>query len=134
MVDIEAIVYDRVARAVLAEYPGAFTSSSYVAAPASFPAVSLAEISSVTDKSTLDSSGRELMSELTFEANAYSDLRVGAKAQARAIAAIIDREMVAMNMTRTYSSQTENITDSSVYRHTMRYVCKAGEDGRIYRR
>lgn len=134
MVDIEADVYDRVARAVLAEYPSAFTSSTYVPAPSSFPAVSLAEISSVTNTSSLDSRGRELMSDLTFEVNVCTNLKVGAKEQARDIARIVDGVMLPMNMTRTYSSQVTNSADSSVYRHTTRYVCTAGEDGRIYRR
>lgn len=134
MVDIEGIVYDAVARAVLEEYPDAFTSSTYVPAPASFPAVSLMEIASVTNTASLDSSGRELMTDLTFEVSVCTNLKVGAKEQARKIARLVDGVMLPMNMTRTYSSQVTNSADSSVYRHTARYVCTAGEDGRIYRR
>lgn len=134
MVDIEAYVYDRCAKAVLAIEPDAFTTSTFVSSPASFPAVQVSEVGNVTDTSTLDSSLTEKTSVVTFQADCYSNLRSGAKRQAKKLAQAVDAEMASMGFTRTLMGFVSNPADTSIYRITARYTAVAGIDGHIYRR
>ena len=134
MVDIEAEVYDRCAKAVLEIEPEAFTTSTYVAAPASFPALHVSEISNVTDTRHMDSALKEKFSIVTYQSDVYSNLRSGAKRQAKKMAQAVDEAMLAMGLTRTYMGTVSNPADTSVYRISARYTAVAGDDKRIYRR
>lgn len=134
MIDIETIVYDKVARAVLAKWPEAFTSAVHVQAPASFPAVFVREIGNVTSTDQMDSSCVEHYSSVSYEVGVYSNLRKGARAQAKEIAQEVDGVLIGLNFNRTYSAPTENPADSEVYRITMRYVAEVDDKGNFYRR
>lgn len=134
MVDIEADIFDRAARAVIGVEPDAFVTSGYVQAPASFPAMMMYEISNITDDSRLDSSKREKSSVVTYQADVYSNLRSGAKQQAREVMSALDSVMLSLNFTRTYMQPMMNSADTSVYRLTARYTAVADENGKLYRR
>ena len=134
MIDIEVDIFDKVARAVMDEFPEAFCSSVHVQAPASFPAVFVREISNVTATDRLDSDQREKASFVSYQVDVYSNLRLGARTQAKKISQLVDGLLVSMNFNRTYSAPTENPADSEVYRITMRYTALVDESNRIYRR
>lgn len=134
MVDIEDEVFDRVATALLEAEPGVFVTSTYVQAPASFPAASLIQANSSTDTRRLDSTGMERATMLTFELNVYSNLRTGARRQAKRLAETADRVMVGLGFNRTMMSRMDNPADSSIYRITARYYASVDDSETIYRR
>lgn len=134
MIDIEAKVFDACARAVLEVYPDAFTTSENVAAPASFPAVSIIETNNYTDTTRNDSSREENASVVTYDVKVFSNLRSGAKRQAKEIAQIIDGVLQPLNFNRTYMNRAESPSNSAVFSVSMRYVASVSKDGIISRR
>lgn len=135
MIDVETEVFDRVARAVKAAMPSACGSSTREVAPKKFPTFQLSEISNVEASYLHDSSNEELGSIVTFEADCYSNLRTGARAQAKQMAQLIDAEMRAMGFERTFGQQVYNAADSSVHRYTARYTgVVRPDDNSTYRR
>ncbi len=131
MNDFEADIYDVLARAVLAEYPNAFTSSRYVRVPSSFPAVSIAEISNVIDVSRIDSSHEEKYSVVTYDVNIYSNLTTGAKDEAKRIAQIIDEKMTKYNFIRQSLQPIDNENDMAIYRINARYTATISDKGKL---
>ena len=139
MIDVEVEVYDRAARAVLAAFPGAYTSSEKEPAPPSFPAVSITEIGNVEASELHDSSNRELGSYVTYEVECFSNRRSGAKAEAKALAQAADAAMRGMGFERTFGQFVQNVTDTAIYRYITRYTAVVGatrNDGSasVYRR
>lgn len=134
MVDVETEVYSACAEAVLAEWPGAFTTNKHEAVPPQWPAVEIMETGNVEASYLHDSSGRENGSIVEWTVNAYSNLRSGAKAQVKEIAQLVDVQMRSMGFERTFGQFVQN-ADSSVYRYTTRYtgVVKPN-DSSTYRR
>lgn len=122
MIDIESQVFNSVANALRAEFPGISVYGEVVETPSSFPSVSLVE----DDNSEIESNktlGRlpETACNLMYTANAYSNLKTGKKAQAKAIMDVIDERMHKMGFTRTMRSQLPNV-DRTIYRITARYT------------
>ena len=122
MIDIENEVFNSVANALRAEFPRISVYGEVVETPSSFPSVSLVE----DDNSEIESNktlGRlpETACNLMYTANAYSNLKTGKKAQAKAIMDVIDERMHHMGFTRTMRSQLPNV-DRTIYRITARYT------------
>ena len=134
MIDIEADIFDACAKAILAKYPDCFTTSEYVAAPASFPAVSIMEADNYTDTTRNDSGLGENASVIAYDVKVFSNLRHGAKAQAKDIAQIIDGILQPLNFNRTYTNRIANPAKTSVFEISMRYVASVSKDGIISRR
>ena len=135
MINIESEVFSTVATALRAEFTGIFVSGEAVAAPSSFPAVTLVEQDNSTYQRSLDSSGSEKHAVVMYEANAYSNLGSGKKKQTRAIMAIIDNEMQDMGFVRIGSSPAEvPNADKTIYRMVARYRATISTDKIIYRR
>ena len=135
MINIESEVFNTVATALRSEFTGIFVSGESVAAPSSFPAVTLVEQDNSTYQRSLDSSGSEKHAVVMYEANAYSNLGSGKKKQTRAIMAIIDDEMQGMGFVRTGSSPAEvPNADKTIYRMVARYRATISTDKTIYRR
>lgn len=126
MIDIENKVLDTVFKAVQASYPGASCYGEYVSVPASFPCVTLYESDSQTYTPSNDEQLHEHQAIITYECNVYSDLVSGKKAQAKAIADIVDRSMQGMKFVRTMRSQIPN-QDRTIYRVVLRYEAIVGE-------
>ena len=122
MIDIENIVFNYVANALRAEFPGISVYGEVVETPSSFPSVSLVEDdnSEIATNKTL---GRlpETACNLMYTANVYSNLKTGKKAQAKAIMDVIDTWMHHMGFERTMRSQLPNV-DRTIYRVTARYT------------
>lgn len=122
MIDIENEVFNYVANALRAEFPGISVYGEIVETPSSFPSVSLVEDdnSEIATNKTL---GRlpETACNLMYTANVYSNLKTGKKAQAKAIMDVIDTWMHHMGFERTMRSQLPNL-DRTIYRITARYT------------
>ena len=135
MIDMETEVFSTVATALRDEITGIFVSGEAIAAPSSFPAVTLVEQDNSTYQRSLDSSGSEKHAVVMYEANAYSNLGSGKKKQTRAIMAIIDDEMQDMGFVRIGSSPAEvPNADKTIYRMVARYRATISTDKIIYRR
>lgn len=126
MIDIENHILNTVFNAVQASFPGASCYGEYVPAPASFPCVTLYESDSQTYTPSNDEQLHEHQAIVTYECNVYSDLVSGKKAQAKAIADIVDNAMQNMKFVRTMRSQIPNM-DRTIYRVTLRYEAIVGE-------
>ncbi len=126
MIDIENKIINNVFDAVRASYPGSSCYSEYVLVPASFPCVTLYESDSQTYARSNDEQKHEHQAIVTYECNVYSDKQSGRKAEAKAIADIVDRTMQSMNFTRTMRSQIPN-QDRTIYRVTLRWEAIVGE-------
>lgn len=126
MIDIENHILNTVFNAVQASFPSASCYGEYVSAPASFPCVTLYESDSQTYTPSNDEQLREHQAIVTYECNVYSDLVSGKKAQAKAIADIVDNAMQNMKFVRTMRSQIPNM-DRTIYRVTLRFEAIVGE-------
>lgn len=134
MIDIEVEVFDKVANAILAEYPDAYITSENVAMPSKFPAVTVIETTNTPAKSRFDSSGREKAATLTYTVNVYSNSESNKKGECKRITAIVSEVMNSLNMVRTTCSPIDNLADPSIYRMAARYTCMVDENNIIYRR
>lgn len=126
MIDIENKILDTVFTAVRTTYTTAQCYGEYVAIPASFPCVCLYEANNTTYKKSQDTELLEHQSNLMYECNVYSDKANGKKAEARAIADLIDKTMQGMKFTRTFYQPLPNL-DRTIYRITLRWEAVAGE-------
>lgn len=120
MIDIENIVFTRIADAVRAEYPGASVYGEYVETPAAFPCVTIVEADNAVYERTRDLDGIEHHARVMYEINIYTNDSQGKKTKAKSIASVIDDKMAEILFTRIFRGQTPNI-DRSIYRITMRY-------------
>lgn len=132
MVDIEVDVFDRVARAVYAEHPTAYLSSSPVISPPCFPTVTVIETSNLPVPTTEDSSGVEKYSSLAYTVNVYSNSEGRAKQECRSIIGIVSDEMTRMNMRRDMCRPVDNTADPSIYRMVARYSVRADGNKTLY--
>lgn len=120
MIDIENKVFNECALALRADFPGISVYGENVQAPASFPSVSIVEITNTT--STKDLSGTTTHADIAFQVDVYSNLTSGKKAQAKKITEEIDEIMERQfRMTRSFCEPVQNLYDSTVYRITARY-------------
>lgn len=132
MIDIETHVYDSVASRLRDEYDNIFVAGEYVSTPSSFPAVTITESDNVMLKQYLDSSGEKYVA-VMYELNIYSNRVSGKKAEAKAIMAIADSEMLKMGFTRLVKTPISDEENATLYRIVARYT--AVTDGNIiYRR
>lgn len=133
MIDCENEVFTRIAEKLRSEYEKINITGEYVNEPSAFPHVSIIMIDNSTIRSSLDGSSDYEAATVTFEINVYSNLQSGRKAQAKAIANMIDKEFKDMNFMRIALLPMPNLVDSGLYRITGRYRgCCDGET--FYRR
>lgn len=135
MIDVENIIFTRLARALRTQFSGISVYGEFVEAPASFPCVTIVEADNKVYERTRDLSGVEHHAQVMYEINVYSNKANGKKSEAKSISNMIDGMMTDMLFTRTFRGQTPNI-DRTIYRITLRYqgvVREAVEkDGTIY--
>lgn len=135
MIDVENIIFTRLAQALRTQFSGISVYGEFVEAPASFPCVTIVEADNKVYERTRDLSGIEHHAQVMYEFNVYSNKANSKKSEAKAISNMIDGMMTDMLFTRTFRGQTPNI-DRTIYRITLRYqgvVREAVEkDGTIY--
>lgn len=120
MIDVENIIFTRLATAIRTAFTGASVYGEYVETPASFPCVTIVEADNKVYERTRDLDGIEHHAQVMYEINVYTNDATGKKSKAKSIASVIDDQMSAMLFTRTFRGQTPNI-DRSIYRITLRY-------------
>lgn len=122
MIDIENLVFGNVATALRSAFSGVFVSGAYVAAPKTFPAVTLVEVDNSVYAKSQDSSAAENHATVVYEVNAYSDVAATKKAQCKAMMAVIDSQMRSMGFSRIGSGPADMPNaDTNVYRMVARY-------------
>ena len=134
MIDIENLVFDRVAARIREQFPNIFITGEYVNSPSFFPAVSLVEQDNSIRESTMDSGSNENHANVMYEVNVYSNRTTGKKSECKAIIALIDTEMTAMGFVRSTLTPVPNEYDSTIYRMVGRYRAAVSTDYKIFRR
>ena len=134
MIDIENLVFDRVASRVREQFPDIFMTGEYVKSPSSFPAVSLVETDNSIREATIDSGSNENHANVMYEVNVYSNKTTGKKSECKAIIALIDTEMTAMGFLRSTLTPVQNEYDSTIYRMVGRYRAAVSTNHKIFRR
>lgn len=131
MVDVENEVFTAVSTLLRAQFSGIFVSGEYVAAPSTFPAVTLVEMDNSIYTFTKDLDGNENHSILLYEANVYSNLAAGKKAQSKSIISVIDSKMNELGFGRIMCQPIDNAADTSTYRMVARYRAVVSKDKQI---
>ena len=134
MIDIENLVFDRVAKRVREQFPNIFMTGEYVNSPASFPAASVVEMDNSIRENTIDSGSNENHVNVMYEVNVYSNKTTGKKSECKAIMALLDNEMTAMGFERITLTPVPNEYDSTIYRMVARYRAAVSSNHTIYRR
>ncbi len=134
MIDIENVIFNRVATKVREKYPGIYMTGEYVKSPSSFPAGSLVEMDNATRTDTIDSGSNENHANVMYEANVYSNKATGKKSECKAIIALIDEEMLAFGFQRVSITPVPNMNDSTIYRMVGRYKATVSSKHEIIRR
>lgn len=134
MIDVEADLYDEIAKLVLESYPNAYVTGENVEIPASFPAVSIIEAVNQTEESREDTSDSENAAILSYSVNVYSNSASEAKQECRAIMKLIDERMRLLNMRRSFSRPVNNAADPSIYRLVARFTGMVDRNDVFYRR
>ena len=134
MIDIELDIFNACASALETEYQGIFvTNRLTIGMPSEFPSVCLSETSNRVAERYIDSSGVEQASELAYVADIFSNKRVGAKQEARAILATLDEVLYALNFTRKRVDQYA-YEDGTIFRIVARYEAVVDRELHLYRR
>ena len=120
MIDVENIIFTRLAQALRNAYNGISVYGEFVEVHASFPCVTIVEADNKVYERTRDLSGVEHHAQVMYEINVYSNKVSGKKSEAKEISNMIDGMMTDMLFTRTFRGQTPNI-DRAIYRITLRY-------------
>lgn len=134
MIDVENEVFDSVATDVRAKYPDIYMVGEYVKTPSQFPCVSLVEMDNQSYQRTEDSGSSENHASVMYEVNIYSNKTVGKKSECKAIATLIDEQMLALGFARTMLQPIPNLDDATIYRMVGRYSAVISKDKVIYRR
>ena len=134
MINIENLVFDRVATAVREQFPDIFMTGEYVNSPPSFPAVSLVETDNSSRIETSDSGSNENHANVMYEVNVYSNKTTGKKSECKTIIALIDEEMLALGFSRATMTPVPNMNDSTIYRMVGRYRATVSANHTIFRR
>ena len=141
MIDIEKVIFTKVATALRNEYPGITVYGEYVETPEKFPFVSFVEDDNYTYERTQTKTEGEYHAEVVYTLNVYTNNATNKKFIAKDIVAFVDNLLKEYNFTRTMTSQVPNV-DRTVYRMVARYRAvvekshKVGSDDvfLIYRR
>lgn len=134
MIDVENEIFNSVATDLRVEYPDIYMVGEYVKTPPKFPCVSLVEMDNRSYQQTEDSGSVENHASIMYEVNIYSNKTVGKKAECKAIAALIDEQMLALGFARTMLQPIPNLDDATIYRMVGRYSAVISKDKVIYRR
>ncbi len=126
MIDVENIIFTRLATMLRAEFGVISVYGEYVELPASFPCVTVVETDNKVLRRTRDLSGVEHHAQVLYEINVYTNDASGKKSRAKEIANAIDDKMSEMQFTRIFRGQVPNI-DRTIYRITMRFEGVVGE-------
>ena len=132
MIDLENDVFTYLSSELRTQYPGIYCVGEYVAAPSTFPAVSIVEADNRVF-TRMRTATIENAASVMYEVNIYSNRQNGKKQEAKAIAETIDRLFEVKGFTRTTRNQVPNFNDATIYRLVCRYegvIGLPGADGK----
>ena len=131
MIDYSNEIFNTVAVDLRSVYAEIRVVGEYVASPATFPTVTLDEISNIPVH--LDSAGESKYAQVQYRVQVFSNLETGKRAQAREIFAHVDTKMQALGLVcKTYTT-TPAIYNSEIYSITATYEGVIDRNGVIYR-
>lgn len=130
MIDIENEIFSAVATALRSEFSGINVYSKLNLAPTVFPCVCFEEADNAVYRRTQDSASLENHAEVLFEANVFSSKTSGAKAECKAIFAVIDGIMESRGFTRLNKRPVDEEAPIT-YRLVGRYRGVVGADNYI---
>ncbi len=137
MIDIEKVIFTKVATALRSEYPGIQVYGEYVESPEKFPFVSFVEDDNYIYERTSTEAENENHVNVVYTLNVYTNNASNKKFVAKDIVAFVDNLLKDYNFDRTMMSQIPNV-DRTVYRIVARYRAvvqkgiKDGEDDLFY--
>ena len=134
MIDVENDIFNSVATIVREKYPAIYMVGEYVKTPPKFPCISLVEMDNQSYQRTEDSGSSENHVSVMYEVNIYSNKTVGKKSECKAIATLIDEQMLALGFARTMLQPIPNLDDATIYRMVGRYSAIISKDKAIFRR
>lgn len=134
MINVENQVFNNVLATLKEKYPDIYMVGEYVKTPSSFPCVSLMEMDNQSYQRTEDSGSSENHVSVMYEVNIYSNKTVGKKSECKAIAALVDEQMLALGFARTMLQPIPNFDDATIYRMVGRYSAVISKDKVIFRR
>lgn len=131
MLDVENLIFTKVATSLRAEFSGIFVSGDNVAAPSTYPAATLVEMDNSVYEGSMDSSATENHAIVMYQAESYSNKTTGRKSEAKAIMANIDETMASLGFVRLSKSPMPNASPS-IYRVVARYRAVIGKNNDNY--
>ena len=134
MIDMENDIFNAVATAVRMKYSDIYMVGEYVKTPPKFPFVSLVEVDNQSYQRTEDSGSSENHVSVMYEVNIYSNKTNGKKTECKEIAAVIDKQMLALGFARTMLQPIPNLDDATIYRMVGRYSAVISKNKIFYRR
>ena len=132
MIDVENIVFTKIAGNLRTKFKGITVSGEYINAPSKFPYVSVVEQDNYSSTDKLDSSTREKFATVMYEVNVYSNKSGHKKSEAREIMGEIDKMFISMNFIRLVMNPVKNKENPTIYRVIARY--RAETDGETFYR
>lgn len=120
MIDIENAIYDKVKKAINAQYPTAVVESVPIQTVTSLPVISFYQSDNSVDSLTVDTTSFENFANVSFECNIFCD-GTSKKQTAKKIAEIVDSVMENVHLRRIFYSPTPNL-DITIYRLVLRYT------------
>ena len=123
MISIENFIVNKVNTAVAAlktTYPKLRVVSDYIETSETFPLITVVESDNYSHLATQDAALVDHAVNVSFEVNIFANDKKK-KSTAKAIAAVVDAEMLNNLFTRTFMGQVPNV-DRTVFRITMRYT------------
>ena len=134
MIDYMNEIFDTLATTVRSAHSGVTVTGEYTRQPSKFPTVTLDETENVTVGALEDSSNAEKYSGLTYRLQVFSNKQNGKKAEARAIFATADAQMLRLGFRRITYPTTPEIYESTIYSITATYEAVVDVYGVIYKR
>ncbi len=137
MIDVETQVFNDLYNSVHQAFPDVMMGTISDPVEITFPYVNIRVSDSAPTYQFVNSSRVEKFRDITIEIEVYTNLVSGRKAQAKAIMALIDSEMLAMGATGTAlnpADLTNPANNSAVFRLFARYRATVDKDGIFYSR
>lgn len=124
-------ICDAVAKNLRSLYPGVKVVGEYVDSPATFPTVTIDEISNVP--SHLDSAVLNKYARVTYRVQVFCNTEAGKRQQARRIYDSVDQTLMGLGLyAKTYTT-TPAIYNAEIYCITATFEGVVGADGMVYR-
>ena len=133
MIDIENDVFNAVATSLRSTYSGIFVSGEKVAAPASYPFVSIVEADNFAYVNGEDSSVGENYANVMYEVEVITKKTSGKKSACKAIFSTLDANFISMGFNRVMRTPIP-MDDAMTYKLVGRYSAVVSADKTIYRR